>query len=309
MIIINSIAPVFLLIALGWIFKRTGFFPEAFFKGLNRLVFWFALPALLISRIGVARFELAAISRIVLLLSAATILSLIFAWLVSRWLKLPAPKTGSFIQGAFRGNGAFIGLPVIVYSLEQFPDAESLATVVLAPLVILFNILSVLVLLHYGTNKKSPGASVIGFIFELIKNPLIIGGIIGLSLNFGGIKLPISLWRPLDALGNAALPLILISIGASLEFERLRGAASPTLIASLIKVGVAPAFGFLIAGLFGCNQTEKMIATLYIACPAAGMSYVMAEVMGNDGPLAARIVALSTLLSIITIPIVLAIGL
>ena len=49
MYIINSIAPIFLLIALGKILRKTSFFPEDFFKGLNRLVFWFALPALLVA--------------------------------------------------------------------------------------------------------------------------------------------------------------------------------------------------------------------------------------------------------------------
>jgi len=72
------------------------------------------------------------------------------------------------------------------------------------------------------------------------------------------------------------------------------------LIASLIKVVAAPAIGFLLAGLFNLDTTERMVAIFYLASPAAGMSYVMAEVMGNDGPLAGRIVALSTLLSAIT---------
>ena len=164
-------------------------------------------------------------------------------------------------------------------------------------------------LTHYSGDKKSPGESISVFIFELIRNPLIIACAIGLGLNVSRTTLPLFLFRPLDALGHTALPLVLMSIGASLEFERLRGAASPTLISSLIKLVAAPAFGFLISGLFGLTQTERMIAIFYLAAPAAGMSYVMAEVMGNDGPLAGRIVALSTLLSAITIPIIMAIGL
>ena len=127
MFIFNSIAPLFLLIALGWTLQKTGFLPDHFFKGINRLVFWFALPALLISRISVAELELATLSRIVLLLTSGTLLAMTLAWIVSRRLQLPAPQTGSFIQGSFRGNGAFIGLPVIVYSLGSLdPRAEVL---------------------------------------------------------------------------------------------------------------------------------------------------------------------------------------
>ena len=309
MFIINSIAPIFLLIALGKMVRKTGFLPDPFFKGINRFVFWFALPALLISRISVAELELPTLSRIVLLLTAGTLLAMTLAWLVSRRLKLPAAQTGSFIQGSFRGNGAFIGLPVIVYSLGSLdPRAEMLGTVVLGPVVILFNILGVLILTHYSSNQKGTGASIASFIGELVKNPLIAACAIGLALNLGNTALPRFLFRPLDLLGDTALPLVLMSIGASLEFERLRGAASPSLIASLIKVVAAPIFGFLLAGLFGLSQTERMIAIFYLAAPAAGMSYVMAEVMGNDGPLAGRIVALSTLLSAVTIPIIMALG-
>lgn len=305
MFILNSIAPIFILIALGAILRHTKFFPDAFFKGLNRLVFWFALPALLISRIGTASIDLESISKIILLFTAGTLASLALAWGVARWMRLPMPKRGSFIQGSFRGNGAFVGLPVIAYTL----GAETLGTVVLAPVVILFNILGVSVLLHYSCRKTSAVESIQTFVFQIIKNPLIVSCAIGIGMNILSISLPLALFRPLDALGSSALPLILISIGSSLEFERLRGSASPTLIASLIKVVATPAIGFLLAGLFNLDNTERMIAIFYLACPAAGMSYVMAEVMGNDGPLAGRIVALSTLLSAITLPIIIAIGL
>ena len=310
MFIINSIAPIFLLIALGKLLHKTGFFPDSFFKGLNKLVFWFALPALLTSRISVAQLEFATISKIVLLFSLATLLSLALAWGIARILKLPSAKTGSFIQGSFRGNGAFVGLPVIIYSLGSLDaNAESLGTIVLAPVVVLFNILGVSILLHYSSKKSSAGESIATFLTQLTRNPLIIACVAGIALNLMGWVLPPFLFRPLDALGNAALPLILMSIGASLAFERLRGAASPSLIAALIKVVITPAIGFLLAGLFDLGTAERMIAVFYLAAPAAGMSYVMAEVMGNDATLAGRIVALSTLLSAITLPIIIAIGL
>ncbi len=309
MSILNSIAPIFLLIALGTILRHTKFFPDTFFKGLNKLVFWIALPALLVSRIGRAEIEIKTVSQIVLLLTLATLFSLALAWGTARWMRLPMQKRGSFIQGSFRSNGAFIGLPVIIYTLGDLdPRAEMLGAVVLAPLVILFNVLSVSILLHHSSQKSSTAESLHTFVSQLIKNPLIAACAIGLALNFSGLPLPLFLFRPLDALGNAALPLILISIGSSLGFERLHGAASPSLVAALIKVVAAPAIGFLLAGLLNLDSTGRMIAILYLACPAAGTSYVMAEIMGNDGPLAGRIVAISTLLSAITLPIVIAIG-
>ncbi len=309
MFIINSIAPIFLLTALGVILRKTGFLPESFFKGINKLVFWIVLPALLINDIGAADLELPTIYRIMLLVTMGSIASLALAWIVARWMKLPPPSVGSFIQGSFRSNGAFIGLPVIVYSLGSLDSrAESLGIVALGAVTILYNILGVLVLLHYGRQHNSPAKNVLTFAKQLAGNPLILACVAGLLINASDVQPPLFIMRPIELLGRTALPLILMSIGASLEFERLRGAASPSLVASLIKTVAAPAFGFLFAGLVGLGSTERMIAIFYLAAPAAGMSYVMADVMGNDGPLAGRIVALSTVLSAITIPLVMIMG-
>ncbi len=310
MFILNSIAPIFLLILLGKVLQKTNFLPEAFFKSLNRFVFWLALPALLISNISRAELDFQTISRILVLFSAGTLLSLAIAWGSSKILKLPPPAAASFIQGAFRGNGAFVGLPVIVYALSGLnADAEMLGTVVLAPVVIIFNILAVSVLLHYSRNKKGAGESITSVVLQMFRNPLIMSCVAGIALNLLGLKLPLFLNRSLEALGKSALPLILMSIGAGLAVEKLKGAASPSLVAALIKVVITPAIGFLLAGFFDLSATEKMIAVFYLGCPTAGMSYVMADVMGADAPLAGRIIALSTLISAVTLPIIIAVGL
>jgi len=309
MIIINSIVPIFLLVLLGHLLQKIGFFSDGFFNNVNRLVFWIALPAMLISDISESTLELESIGRIVFLLTGGTVLSLALAWGISRILKLPAPQTGAFIQGSFRGNGAFVSLPVILYSLDTMdPKAETLATVVLAPLVILFNILGVTVLAHYGRSSNTKRPSFVSLLLKMLKNPLIIACGIGIALNLYQVAIPTALFRPLALLGDIALPLVLMSIGASLQFERLRGAASPSLIASLIKLIAAPMLGFMLTHVLKCSHTEIMIALLYLAAPAAGTSYIMADAMGNDGPLAGRIVALSTLLAAATIPIIMFLG-
>lgn len=310
MFILNSLAPIFLLIALGKVLQKSGFLPDSFFRGMNRLVFWITLPALLIRSISEAALDLATISRIVLVLTIGTLLAAVLAWLAAKRLRLSPPRTGAFIQGAFRGNGAFISLPVIIYSMGTLDSrAEPLATVVLAPVVILFNIIGVWVLVHYSRENKGKALSLPALAVEMLKNPLIASCLIGMVLNAFNLHLPRFLSVSLEALGRSSLPLALLSIGASLEIERLRGAASPSLMASLIKVVAAPLFGFMLAGLFGLSPVERMIAVFYLAAPAAVMSYVMAEEMGNDGPLAGRIVTLSTLLSAVTIPIIMAFGL
>ena len=87
--------------------------------------------------------------------------------------------------------------------------------------------------------------------------------------------MPTLILRPMDLIGSAALPLILISIGAGLDVAGLRATATPTIIASLIKVTIAPILAWLCMDLFSLSSTEKMITLIFLGVPTAGTSYVM----------------------------------
>jgi predicted permease len=310
MYIITAITPVFIIIILGKALQHARFFPDQFLAELNRLVYYVALPALLISRISQAPFEWKTTSSMISLFLLGTLGSLFISMGVARALKLPAEKAGSFIQGSFRGNGVFIGLPVIFYGLSALdPTAEKQASVMLAPIVIIFNLLAVLVLIRCGKidhSTQSPTAYILRHLFQ---NPMIVSCIIGLIINLCNLPMPKLFLRPMDLIGSAALPLILISIGAGLDVAGLRATATPTIIASLIKVTIAPILAWLCMDLFSLSSTEKMITLIFLGVPTAGTSYVMANVLGCDAPLAGRIVALSTLLSAITLPCLIALGL
>ena len=63
----------------------------------------------------------------VMLFTLGTLCSLFIAWITSYILKLSAPKAGSFIQGSFRGNGIFVGLPIIIYTLGKSAEQDASA--------------------------------------------------------------------------------------------------------------------------------------------------------------------------------------
>lgn len=304
--VINSIAPVFLLIIFGKILSLLNFFPDSFLEELNRFVYYIALPGLLIASTSEAEFSFETTSNMVILFTIATLFSLILAWFITKLFKLPPDKAGSFIQGSFRGNGIFIGFPIIIYTIGSI--AEEQASVMLAPIVIIFNVIAVAVLIKCGKLDESNKNPIKYVIEHLLKNPMIASCLIGIFLNAINFHIPQIILRPMDILGNAALPLILISIGASLEVKGLKDTASPTIIASIIKVLMTPLFGILLMNLFELSLMQKMITLIFLGVPTAGTSYVLAEELGCDGPLSARIVALSTLLSAITLPWFIAVG-
>ena len=87
----------------------------------------------------------------------------------------------------------------------------------LAPIVIIFNVVAVAVLIKCGKLNETKNKTVFYILKSLFKNPMIVSCLIGIFLNIVNFKIPSMIYRPMDILGDASLPLILISIGASLE--------------------------------------------------------------------------------------------
>ena len=194
---------------------------------------------------------------------------------------MPPEKSGAFVQGSFRGNGVFIGLPVIIYASNALSvNAEKLASIMIAPIVIIFNLLAVIVLLRNADPLKDQRRKTTNFIIKhLFKNPMIVSCLAGIIINQIGITIPSLVIRPMDLLGNTALPLILLSIGATLDLHGLKSTASPTIMSSIIKVIIAPFIGFLLLDIFGLDKHQAMITLIFLGVPTAGTSYVMAEVL------------------------------
>lgn len=305
--VLNSLMPVFLIIVLGKLLCRTGFLKDGTVKSLTQLTYWVGLPALLFSEISGAVFNNSEVGRITLLLIISTLAAFGVGYLIARLVKLPHRALGAFVQGCGRANNAFIGLPVIVYALAaDFPDVKTLATVALGPSIIFYNISSIAILLLHGEKQHKGPAAAIVFLKQLLLNPMVLACIAGIIVNRTAVPVPIMFARTFAALGQAALPLALLSIGASLTFEKSPAAAAPAVIASLVKVFVLPLIGLLLGQFWHVSELEMKILLIFLACPTATATYVLADMFGSDAPLAGRIIVISTLLSAISLSIVVA---
>ncbi|MCU0857308.1 MAG: AEC family transporter [Pontiellaceae bacterium] len=308
--VINSLLPVFLIILLGKLLCRTGFFSDSLARSLNRLTYWVALPAMLLDKVTNATFNSEDVALISLLLILSTIGSLLTAYLAAFLLRLPSRSMGAFVQGAARPNNAFIGLPVILYSITGLtPDLEALATVALAPAIVFYNLTSVAVLLAHSERKKQTFRQTAGLFFkQLFTNPLLISCALGLLLNFFRIGFPGAIQRSLTTLGNTALALALLSIGSSLSFKGIGTGLLHSITASGIKVFIQPLIGLGLAQLCNLPPFERQILLIYLACPTAVASYVLADIFDSDRDLAAHIIVVSTLLSALSLSIIVAAG-
>ncbi len=307
--VFNSLLPVFLLIALGKILREK-YFSSSLFNDLNQITYWLALPALLVIKISQATFAGAAALRVAGVVLVATLIGIALSYLAARILKLSNQAKGAFVQGCGRANNAFIGLPVVIYALKEAnPEIEAIATLSLAPTIIFYNIFSVVVLISHSGKKHKGRETAQMFAKQLTTNPLIIACIIGLILQLTGLRLPVVAVRTLGALGQVALPLALLSVGASINFSQLRGTAVYSVTAACIKVFVYPLIGMLVALYWpGISAPERTTALIFLACPTAIASYVLADIFGSDKEMAGRIIVISTILSAISLSLVVALA-
>jgi len=308
--IINTVLPVFLIIALGAWLRKAGFISAELVTGLNRLVYWVALPVLLFYKIATAAYDYQAAGKTFLVMLIGMLACIAAAYLVAAVMRMPAPLMGTFVQGAFRGNLLYVGLPIIIYSFANSADysaaeIETLAFLVLAPLVPAYNIAAVLALLasRHKLDRHAPAR----ILRQLITNPLIIACLAGAVYSLVLPPLPTIIVRTCAAVGQIALPLALLGVGAALVQGRIIGQRTYAFVGSVIKIVIAPIVGLLAARLLGLGHAETRVALIFLACPTATVSYIMAGQLGGDERFSAAMVLISTILSILSLSLVVAI--
>lgn len=309
MVVVNILAPIILVIATGTVLRSTGFASAGFFRETNRLVYWVGLPALLFQSTATADPELGAAAGIFAVLVISMAACIAVGYLAGWGLGLSRPSLGAFVQGAYRSNLTYVGLPVVLFALaatgQDSPQLQAEALLATVPLIPIYSIAAVAVLQGSSGQPDTRRGSAVRLLRGVLANPLVWACLLGVLFAYSGLQLPLAIDRTLVALGQMALPLALLGIGATLQPAAVRAGGTAAAIASLIKVLVAPLVGLVAARALRLNGAETTIALLYLAMPTAVISYVMAEFLGADGKLASSIVVLSTLLSMPALAIVL----
>jgi hypothetical protein len=297
--VLDTLTPVFLMIALGVVLRWTRRLSDETLRGMSWLVFWVGLPAMLFC--DVAGIDNPAAGRsdadfhrqfqIFLLGFSGLVACLVAGYAVAAALRMERRQMGTFVQAAFRGNLAYIGLPVIQYAFTSLAgeDAGRLArrdaALALAPI-----IMSARTLARMG--------------WRIITNPLILACGAGLIWSSAGWRVPRPAASTLRILSGTALPLALITAGAAIATTKISGQLLYTGLGTALKGVLAPIVGCAIAIPLHVPPREMFIGLLLLACPTAVTAYVMAENMKGDGPLAAQIIVVSTLFSIVGFAVV-----
>ncbi len=286
--------PIFVILILGVWLRRVGMLTDAFVEAGSRLVFTVALPALLFISISKTNFDAAANFSLVGFGAVATITTfLILEWVAARWVDEPGDR-GVVVQGGFRSNMGIVGL---AYCVNAYGEAGLVAaSLYLGLITILFNILAVITLSRSLHAKRSVG----GVLKGIVTNPIVIGIVLALPVSWADWQMPSLVIKSGQYFANLTLPLALLCTGASLDFARLRLERRNTLLASTAKLLFVPSV-FVLGGLaVGFRGIDLGVLLLMSSTPAAAASYVMVRAMGGNAVLAANIIALTTVVSILT---------
>ncbi|MEO8205004.1 MAG: AEC family transporter [Chthoniobacterales bacterium] len=308
MYVIQTLAPILILIVLGAVLAHIKFLGPQFIADLNKLVFWVALPVLIFRDIAHAAAPSAQAGRVFFVLFLVTFLTLGFAWVGCRLFRFSPGTSGSVIQAAFRANLAYIGIPVLLYSMVNLSGAErtsplATALIVMAPLTAVYNILAVVVF-QMAQHRLSVN-SIRSALINILLNPLIIACVCGSLFAYFSLTLPPFIDAAMAKLGDVAVPVALLCIGGSLMITSLKGRVTAVTMAALIKVALAPVLAYFLGRAFGLSGLDLRVLLIFAACPTAVASYTMARLSQADEVVASGAVALSTILSAVSLCVVL----
>lgn len=302
----NSVLPIFLLIGVGWLLKKQGMLPQNVVGAISSIAFNVAFPAMLFREMAQTTIAQAFHPLFVIYGAGGAILTFALTWLGAELFIKDKAAIGAFVQGAFRGNYAIMGL-MLISNILGHTGKGILLTAFVVPA---YNILSVVLLTFRSRHPQS--GSIRKAAMSIMRNPLIIGILLGLPFSLfhiplftcPDVRLVATTVRYLAELAN---PLAMLAIGASISSHTLLKGLPRMLAATAIKLVVSPLVfaggAFLLRDALGFSGEDLLVLFVLFGVPTAVASYIMASKMNADADLSAGILLLTSLLSIFTITV------
>ena len=297
--ITDALVPVLGLILTGFFIQRTNFLPQAFWPSAEKLTYFLLMPATLIHSLAGKQINSMPWFKILLTVEGTVLASALLVtiwWLLNR--HMGRPLFTSLFQGGVRFN-TFVALALAENLFGK--DGLFLAALGAGFMIMLINVLCVSAF-SLTTNKY--GKMDIKRLFgDLLRNPLIIGCMIGVGLNASGIKLPIAIDGVLALGGKAAFPVGLMAVGAAYRAGNLVMHWQPLVVSCCVQFLCKPIVAWWLATTMGLSGMAVSVAVLLFSVPTAPSAFILSRQMGGDHDSMASIITLQTGLSFFTLPL------
>ena len=275
-----TIISIVLMIGLGYFLKRIDFLSEKDIDPLNKIVMYILMPCMIFSALYSADMSLLPTLGILpFVILTASIGSGVIAYIILKRLHYDDKKIWSVLVTVMIANTAFMGYPC------------DLATTCM------FLLLSFVLVLKFGGTVKRAFREILLF-------PPLWAVVLGISFNLLNIPIGPVLDKTVNYLADGAIPLIMISLGLSIELGGLARSKAMVIFTSIIKLGVFPLIALIVVSLLGLTGLQHDVGIIEAAMPSGMLSLLLAITYKLDYELTSDCILINTVISLITLPII-----
>ena len=293
LVFLNVVTPVFILVVIGY-FVGPRLKIEA--RSLSRTAYFVFIPAFVFNIISEAKIDSELALQMLSFILVAQIAVALLGFLVGKALRQSREITAAFVLIATFGNVGNFGLPLIVFRLGE--TARTFATVYFVATVFI----SFVICVGVASWARSGGVTAV---FSVFKTPALIALIPALVFNITDVEVPIFLSRLSGLLGQAMIPVMLITLGVQMgEITKIKINFN-VFAASTVRLIGGPVLALLIVPYFGLEGLERRTGILQAAMPAAVLASIIALEYKLLPEFVTTTVLFSTLYSILTLTVIL----
>mgnify|MGYP000626665583 FL=1 len=293
LVFLNVVTPVFILVVIGY-FVGPRLKIDA--RSLSRTAYFVFIPAFVFNIISEAKIDSELALQMLSFILVAQIAVALLGFLVGKALRQSREITAAFVLIATFGNVGNFGLPLIVFRLGE--TARTYATVYFVATVFI----SFVICVGVASWARSGGVTAV---FSVFKTPALIALIPALVFNITDVEVPIFLSRLSGLLGQAMIPVMLITLGVQMgEIPKIKINFN-VFAASTVRLIGGPVLALLIVPYFGLEGLERSTGILQAAMPAAVLASIIALEYKLLPEFVTTTVLFSTLYSVLTLTVIL----
>ena len=283
--VMQIVAPVCILAGIGFAWAKLGY--EYRMEFVTRLSMTLGVPCLIFTALMKTNINPAALTSVLLASVVAYALLTVIFWGLVIVLKL---DRRTFLAPLIFGNTGNLGLPLALFA---FGEAGLGYAVVIFAVMVVWSF-------TFGIWLVSGGGSLL----RVIKEPAMAATLLGALFLWQGWTTPLWLTNSLDLIGQMAIPLMLITLGVAIARLGV-GQLGRTFWLSLARAALCLLVAVATGWAFGLQSVPLAVLILQITTPVAVTSYLLAEKYGADADAVAGLVIVSTVMSIVTLPLTL----
>ncbi len=295
-----AVLPIFLIIITGLGLRETKIIPAESWADVNRITFNVLAPMYVLDLVSKADLSGAGVAK----LSAALVLG-VFIMALGALTTRPLLKRDHSYACVFQSGVRWNGVVILAAAPALMGhDGAAMLALAFAPITLTSNVLAVIGFNLWG-GRESPRKD---WVVSFFMNPLLIGCAIGALMLLVKFRIPEPFGGIVHMFGQASVPLILLCVGAGLNFKAVAAAPAYMTAGIALRLLWGPTAMLISAELMGIQGLSKLVLIAAGSTPTAASGYVLARQMGGDDKLMAGLVTATTLLSAITIPLALSLA-